>query len=973
MLDEQGYITSYFKELNGLVVQAERYTYSNYQSVKTETANKSKLNATAFSSSFDFGITDYTETVNNEFYIPKTKTNYKYLSSTHNLTETTNYSYDTNNNCIKTETELVLNANGQTESYTYVTKNYYNANNKIIKTESYVQGEEKQYGKNIVATQYDNKGKVIKQISYNTLDTTNKLYKEQEYNGQGELEKEYDQTGENSTKYNYLKSKLNDITLPNGSKVAYGYESDRLTAISQSNSMGEGNSNQSHYNYGKVTKVESNDFSVDYTYEKKGRVSAVSFNGQQVFNVTYSDYPTAENDIVKTVYAPRGTDNKADYFENEYDYKGNLVKTKYANESLTSIPTMTTQMEYYYDEHGKLINANDQVAGVTHIYEYDDQDRVTNYTFGLNKKTNTYSNTGELVESRLSYKTDSSSSWDSAGSLTYSYEYSNDSKKRLLQTDVLEITEQYSYDSLERDKKVTQTVNGNVISKDYGYYKNGDHATNLINSVTYKTNGKVTDKELYTYDSMGNIISVSKNGSLLKEYKYDSLGRIIYENNIDTGKEISYTYDRQGNILSKTENGTKTDYTYDENGFKLLSAGTQNYTYDGLGNPLNLDSSYYQASWTKANQLSTLYATSHNLGFSYDGNGILKSINVAGGSTSYEYVYENGRIIRQKRNGNVEFDFLYGKEGVIGFSYNDNIYLYQKNIFGDIVKILDSTGQTVAEYSYTAFGECTIVTDTNSIGNKNPLRYRGYFQERNSGLYYLKSRFYNPITGRFISPDDTKYLQPDVINGLNLYSYCGNNPVMNVDPNGNFFISALLIGAAVGAGIAFASTVYQDYKDDGEIFNGSVGWRQYLGNSLGGAISGAGVGLSGALGLSSGVAFLSSSSITIGGISLTTSTAMALSVGVSFASGGVGYLLRVGISDNENFSMKDFNVETILNAVNGAYSFVGGFLGGALGLKQLKVNSLKNKVKYHGLLVVTGVYPSKTIISIIKNCFKKGC
>ncbi len=91
----------------------------------------------------------------------------------------------------------------------------------------------------------------------------------------------------------------------------------------------------------------------------------------------------------------------------------------------------------------------------------------------------------------------------------------------------------------------------------------------------------------------------------------------------------------------------------------------------------------------------------------------------------------------------------------------------------------------VAEYSYTAFGECFIITNVNNIANLNPFRYRGYIYEEISGLYYLKSRFYNPVTGRFISPDDTKYLQPDVINGLNLFAYCSNNPIMRFDPNGN--------------------------------------------------------------------------------------------------------------------------------------------------------------------------------------------
>ena len=99
-------------------------------------------------------------------------------------------------------------------------------------------------------------------------------------------------------------------------------------------------------------------------------------------------------------------------------------------------------------------------------------------------------------------------------------------------------------------------------------------------------------------------------------------------------------------------------------------------------------------------------------------------------------------------------------------------------------------------------------------------------------LYYLQSRYYDPATGRFISPDSIEYLDPAVIHGLNLYAYCGNNPVMNVDPDGTFGILALfaiaaLIGAAVGVGVS----AYKDYTDDGELFNGSVSWKEYLYNA----------------------------------------------------------------------------------------------------------------------------------------------
>ena len=105
---------------------------------------------------------------------------------------------------------------------------------------------------------------------------------------------------------------------------------------------------------------------------------------------------------------------------------------------------------------------------------------------------------------------------------------------------------------------------------------------------------------------------------------------------------------------------------------------------------------------------------------------------------------------------------------VCGLKHNDTAYYFYKNLQGDVIAITDDTGATVARYTYDAWGKVltvtdangTAITDTNHIAHINPFRYRGYLYESNSGLYYLKTRFYNPVTGRFISPDSTKYLQP---------------------------------------------------------------------------------------------------------------------------------------------------------------------------------------------------------------------
>ena len=133
-------------------------------------------------------------------------------------------------------------------------------------------------------------------------------------------------------------------------------------------------------------------------------------------------------------------------------------------------------------------------------------------------------------------------------------------------------------------------------------------------------------------------------------------------------------------------------------------------------------------------------------------------------------------------------------------------------------------------------------TATNKVGILNPFRYRSYYYDTETGLYFLQTRYYDPETGRFITIDDISYLAPDTINGLNLYAYCGNNPVMNVDPKGTSFgnwvksgITALFfsgtsiqVAFSVGSylGIARAAIFNKDIRTD----MNNIGWNPFNAN-----------------------------------------------------------------------------------------------------------------------------------------------
>ena len=134
-----------------------------------------------------------------------------------------------------------------------------------------------------------------------------------------------------------------------------------------------------------------------------------------------------------------------------------------------------------------------------------------------------------------------------------------------------------------------------------------------------------------------------------------------------------------------------------------------------------------------------------------------------------------------------------------GFEYNGQKYFYRKNLQGDIIGIYDSCWNLLGLYEYDAWGN--LLSQVGSeILNINPFRYRGYYYDAETGLYYLNSRYYDPETGRFISPDSVSYLDPETCNGLNLYAYCGNNPVMYTDPYGFFAVSTFIVGLLLTVG-----------------------------------------------------------------------------------------------------------------------------------------------------------------------------
>ena len=188
----------------------------------------------------------------------------------------------------------------------------------------------------------------------------------------------------------------------------------------------------------------------------------------------------------------------------------------------------------------------------------------------------------------------------------------------------------------------------------------------------------------------------------------------------------------------------------------------------------------------------------------------------------YTYLYEGGLLVQETR-GDMIFDYSYDANGRIrmgAFRQNESAtpgyFYYALNSRGDVVGLYNGEGEVIAKYTYDAWGNETSITDAdgNSVAHRDilatrqPFRYRGYYYDKESKLYYLQSRYYDPVTHRFINAD-TQLNQGDSSLGYNMFTYCNNNPVNQSDPDGHLpkWAKKLAIAAAVVVAVAVVATI----------------------------------------------------------------------------------------------------------------------------------------------------------------------
>ena len=325
----------------------------------------------------------------------------------------------------------------------------------------------------------------------------------------------------------------------------------------------------------------------------------------------------------------------------------------------------------------------------------------------------------------------------------------------------------------------------------------------------------------YGYDDNGNIASATLNGKWTG-YTYDALGQLIQVNDhSDTrsggnGTTWKYTYDLGGNILKKerfayadTTNPLETvTYTYGDATWrdKLTAVNGNAIRYDAIGNPLSDGTWTY--TWQNGRQLQKMQKSGVTVEFVYNADGLRVQKTVNGVVTKYTL---HGKNVVHMTSGTDELHFFYDAQNRPAVVvYNGVPYAYVKSLQGDIVAILDENGNTVVSYGYDAWGAPLWCTGelAETLGKVQPFRYRGYVFDEETGLYYLRSRYYNPRWGRFANADAEIAVEAKLWDAK-LFLYCANNPVRYTDDGGNSFWDvladcgkALLVAAVVVAVVA---------------------------------------------------------------------------------------------------------------------------------------------------------------------------
>lgn len=588
--------------------------------------------------------------------------------------------------------------------------------------------------------------------------------------------------------YNYKEDRktLNSIIESTFAKTEYELDNNNglIAKIS------EPNGKITQYNYNskdKVTNISINNKNINFEYNNQNLLSKVT-QGNKKYIYTYNEFGKIKRvNIVDNIIL----------INNTYDFNnGNLIKKEYGNNDTFSFEydgfnrlskiTKTDDVYYIkYDANGNL--AKIKSNNILKRYSYSLSQMLIEVKNKELKLKYLYDNCNNLITKNIYYENKMISILNN--------EYNKDNSIIKCQFDDNMV--EYSYDKLGRiyEKKINNTYLTN-----YKYITNGKRSTTLLN---YIKNGD--DSYFYKYNKLNKITHIYHNNLLEQRYFYDQMNELVREDNFIDNLTTRYKYDTSGNITSKKcyklntyDLIKKNIYQYNNLQWEdqLTKFNNTEIVYDNIGNPLSLGTNII-LNWKNGNELETYNDTINLIKYDYDEIGIRTSKIINGIKTTY--YTEGKKVILEKTGNNVIYYLRDDVDNLIGFRYNNELYYYIKDLQDNIIGITDSSHNVKAKYRYDATGNVLAITDengndissnTNHIANINPFRYRSYYYDKETGLYYLNTRYYNPLWARFLNADKYINANKDYL-GHNLYVYASNDFINNIDEDGTSILSGI--------------------------------------------------------------------------------------------------------------------------------------------------------------------------------------
>ena len=550
-----------------------------------------------------------------------------------------------------------------------------------------------------------------------------------------------------------------------------------------------GNGDKIEYTYNNLglvtTRVKTGKSSTTYKwkYDATGTLLAHTDSGTGYkYTYAYDSLGRAIRQNV-TMYAGDNAGAPVSFTENVYDKANNLTKlinnvggrTITQEYSYSALPNNTASEKYAKDN---LPTQYSLASNRKVTYDYDSLSRLNQYTLSL----------GTPIYVNYTYKMSDRNTGDSELYRTtqLSTEFINND------------TYTYYYDSV-----------GNITS-----IKKGQRTSSNPDDAGFKTVSNAGAYRSYEYDDLYQLTRENnKSANETKVWSYDDLGNIesattyAYSTGSPSQQKsyIEYVYSDDGkngwNYLLTGLNYTT--YTQKEDGTTTETKETKTITYDAIGNPTSYLGN--DLLWT-GRELYRYENDRIRNTYYYDSEGLRsrKNIYVKNSNGGYDY---NGKVMYQYLGGLLTYQCTYNSADEVDnemyFFYDsyskltairyikgsiNHYYYVTTNMQGDVLGIYSASGSLLASYDYDAWGNCTVntVNSNYTIGNDNPIRYRSYYYDTDTGLYYLQSRYYDATIGRFINADaEISRIGGNVL-GNNMFSYCMNNPVNFSDPTGHW-------------------------------------------------------------------------------------------------------------------------------------------------------------------------------------------